>query len=102
MLAGASLCTPNAIRCGKLIIINALITVQGVHTMLPVSWPVSVVLALILSIIHLGYRVASNFHSFPRLFFETVSTNPYGGCGGARAVYVQEMRRSKTGRAHHR
>lgn len=45
---------------------------QGVHTMLPISWPVSVVLAVLLSIIHLSYRIASNAHSFPILFLEQV------------------------------
>lgn len=45
---------------------------QGVHTMLPISWPVSVVLAVLLSIIHLTYRIASNIHAFPVLFLEQV------------------------------
>ncbi|KAJ6645300.1 Adenylate cyclase type 2 [Pseudolycoriella hygida] len=42
----------------------------GVHTMLPISWPVSVVLAVVLSIIHLSFRIASNFHAYPTLFLE--------------------------------
>lgn len=46
---------------------------QGVHTMLPISWPVSVVLAVLLSIIHLSYRIASNFENFPTLFMEQVN-----------------------------
>lgn len=41
--------------------------------MLPISWPVSVVLAVLLSIIHLSYRIATNFHAFPTLFLEQVS-----------------------------
>lgn len=49
------------------------IFLQGVHTMLPISWPVSVVLAVLLSIIHLSYRIATNFHAYPTLFVEQVS-----------------------------
>lgn len=40
--------------------------------MLPVSWPVSVVLAVLLSLIHLSHRIASNAHAFPELFVEQV------------------------------
>lgn len=29
--------------------------------MLPISWPVSVILAIVLSILHIGYRIAVNF-----------------------------------------
>lgn len=45
---------------------------QGVHTMLPISWPVSVVLAVILSVIHLGCRIASSVQDY--LFLQTVCT----------------------------
>lgn len=38
--------------------------------MLPISWPVSVVLAVILSVIHLGCRIASSVHDY--LFLQTV------------------------------
>lgn len=41
--------------------------------MLPISWPVSVVLAAILSIIHFGLRIALNNGYFPELFIQTVS-----------------------------
>lgn len=41
--------------------------------MLPVSWPVSVVLAAILSIIHFGFRIALNSEHFPELFIQMVS-----------------------------
>lgn len=47
---------------------------QGVHTMLPISWPVSVVLAALLSLIHLSHRIASNAPGFPELFVEQVGT----------------------------
>lgn len=30
--------------------------IKATHTMLPISWPVSVVIAVILSILHIGYR----------------------------------------------
>lgn len=49
--------------------------IQGVHTMLPISWPVSVVLAVILSIIHFGLRIALNTDDYPELFAQTVSFN---------------------------
>lgn len=45
--------------------------------MLPISWPVSVVLAVLLSIIHLSYRIASNFHAYPTLFLDQVSFRYY-------------------------
>lgn len=48
-------------------------TNQGVHTMLPISWPVSVVLAAILSIIHFGFRIVLYSDNFPELFIQTVS-----------------------------
>lgn len=34
---------------------------QGTHTMLPISWPVSVIIAIILSIAHIGYRIGMSF-----------------------------------------
>ena len=37
--------------------------------MLPISWPVSVILAIILSILHIGYRIAVSFHEFSEFFF---------------------------------
>lgn len=40
--------------------------------MLPISWPVSVVLAVLLSIIHLTYRIAANINAYPVLFLEQV------------------------------
>lgn len=55
------------------IITNACVNMfcmQGVHTMLPISWPVSVVLAVILSVIHLGCRIASSVQDY--LFLQTV------------------------------
>lgn len=50
---------------------------QGVHTMLPVSWPVSVVLAAILSIIHFGFRIVLNSDDFPELFIQTVNEKSF-------------------------
>lgn len=41
--------------------------------MLPISWPVSVVLAAILSIIHFSFRILLNTDSFPDMFIQTVS-----------------------------
>lgn len=41
---------------------------KGVHTMLPISWPVSVVLAVLLCIVHIGYRILSQVHDFPPTF----------------------------------
>jgi adenylate cyclase 2 len=38
---------------------------KATHTMLPISWPVSVVMAIILSIVHVGYRVAVVTSSSP-------------------------------------
>ena len=37
--------------------------------MLPISWPVSVVLAVLLCIVHIGYRILSQVHDFPPTFF---------------------------------
>lgn len=42
---------------------------QGVHTMLPISWPVSVVLAVILCLVHIGYRLWDGVHDLPAYFF---------------------------------
>uniref|UniRef100_A0A2M4BA82 adenylate cyclase n=1 Tax=Anopheles marajoara TaxID=58244 RepID=A0A2M4BA82_9DIPT len=52
--------------------------ILGVHTMLPISWPVSVVLAVLLCIMHIGYRLLSQDSYayvptfFPQLLAETV------------------------------
>lgn len=35
-------------------------TSQGIHTMLPISWPVSVVLALFMTAIHIIYRIGTS------------------------------------------
>ncbi|KFB43382.1 AGAP010436-PA-like protein [Anopheles sinensis] len=43
--------------------------ILGVHTMLPISWPVSVVLAVLLCIMHIGYRLLAHVHDFPPTFF---------------------------------
>ncbi|XP_055530208.1 adenylate cyclase type 2 isoform X2 [Wyeomyia smithii] len=43
--------------------------ILGVHTMLPISWPVSVVLAVILSLVHISYRLWSGVHDLPTYFF---------------------------------
>ncbi|XP_058835255.1 adenylate cyclase type 2 isoform X3 [Topomyia yanbarensis] len=43
--------------------------ILGVHTMLPISWPVSVVLAVILCLIHIGYRLWPGVHDLPTYFF---------------------------------
>ncbi|XP_065078953.1 adenylate cyclase type 2 isoform X2 [Ochlerotatus camptorhynchus] len=43
--------------------------ILGVHTMLPVSWPVSVVLAVILCLVHIGYRLWAGVHDLPAYFF---------------------------------
>ncbi|XP_055628937.1 adenylate cyclase type 2 isoform X2 [Toxorhynchites rutilus septentrionalis] len=43
--------------------------ILGVHTMLPISWPVSVVLAVILCLVHIGYRLWSGLHDLPTFFF---------------------------------
>lgn len=45
---------------------------QGVHTMAPVSWQVSVLLALILSGAHLTYRITANFGEYPPSFVQQV------------------------------
>ncbi|XP_055692723.1 adenylate cyclase type 2 isoform X3 [Lutzomyia longipalpis] len=47
--------------------------ILGVHTMLPVSWPCSVVLAVILSLVHLAYRIGTNFQEFPPIFLQQLS-----------------------------
>ncbi|KAH8370739.1 hypothetical protein KR093_004841, partial [Drosophila rubida] len=47
----------------------------GIHTMLPISWPVSVVLALFMTAIHIGYRIGcpeDNGFNLPMLFGEIV------------------------------
>ncbi|KAH8306990.1 hypothetical protein KR044_002461 [Drosophila immigrans] len=47
----------------------------GIHTMLPISWPVSVVLALFMTAIHIGYRIGwpvDNASDLPMLFGEIV------------------------------
>lgn len=36
------------------------IALQGIHTMLPISWPVSVVLALFMTAIHIVYRIGTS------------------------------------------
>nr|XP_029713545.1 adenylate cyclase type 2-like isoform X1 [Aedes albopictus] len=43
--------------------------ILGVHTMLPISWPVSVVLAVILCLVHIGCRLWSGVHDLPAYFF---------------------------------
>ncbi|XP_058174640.1 adenylate cyclase type 2 [Anopheles ziemanni] len=43
--------------------------ILGVHTMLPISWPVSVVLAVLLCIMHIGYRLLAHVYDFPPTFF---------------------------------
>lgn len=35
---------------------------QATHTMLPISWPVSVIIAIVLSILHIGYRIGTSFN----------------------------------------
>ncbi|XP_021709935.1 adenylate cyclase type 2 isoform X3 [Aedes aegypti] len=42
---------------------------EGVHTMLPISWPVSVVLAVILCLVHIGCRLWSGVQDLPAYFF---------------------------------
>lgn len=37
--------------------------------MLPISWPVSVVLAVILCLVHIGYRLWTGIHDLPAYFF---------------------------------
>ncbi|KAL1380391.1 hypothetical protein pipiens_014233 [Culex pipiens pipiens] len=37
--------------------------------MLPISWPVSVVLAVILCLVHIGYRLWGGVHDLPAYFF---------------------------------
>lgn len=41
--------------------------------MFPVSWPVSVILAIILSILHIGYRIATNFEDLSGMFFQQLA-----------------------------
>ncbi|CAG9807888.1 unnamed protein product [Chironomus riparius] len=36
--------------------------IMATHTMLPISWPVSVIMAIILSMVHVGYRIFSPLH----------------------------------------
>lgn len=43
--------------------------ILGVHTMLPISWPVSVVLAVILCLVHIGCRLWSGVQDLPAYFF---------------------------------
>lgn len=40
--------------------------------MMPISWPVSVVLAFILSVVHLAYRVSTNFNDSQPFFVQQV------------------------------
>lgn len=40
--------------------------------MLPISWPVSVILAFVLGFIHLGHSLAKNVQNPPPLFFHQV------------------------------
>lgn len=70
ILTTASLGTVATIVGGTFAPLSMFALILGVHTMLPISWPVSVVLAVLLSIIHLSYRIASNFNAFPTLFME--------------------------------
>lgn len=42
--------------------------------MMPISWPVSVVLAIMLSIVHLAYRISTNITDAPPLFVQQVSS----------------------------
>lgn len=46
---------------------------QGIHTMLPISWPVSVVLALFMTAIHIIYRIGTSPDYSPN--FPMVSFN---------------------------
>lgn len=60
--------------------------------MLPISWPVSVVLAVLLSVIHLSHRVATNAHAFPELFIEQVgvvgrSNNSQANCPNMSTLF---------------
>ncbi|XP_037041756.1 adenylate cyclase type 2 isoform X2 [Bradysia coprophila] len=70
ILTTASLGTVATIVGGTFAPLSMFALILGVHTMLPISWPVSVVLAVLLSIIHLSYRIAFNFNAFPTLFME--------------------------------
>ncbi|XP_070504042.1 adenylate cyclase type 2 isoform X5 [Chironomus tepperi] len=36
--------------------------IMATHTMLPISWPVSVIMAIILSMVHVGYRIFAPLH----------------------------------------
>ncbi|KAG4070121.1 hypothetical protein HA402_013364, partial [Bradysia odoriphaga] len=70
ILTTASLGTVATIVGGTFAPLSMFALILGVHTMLPISWPVSVVLAVLLSIIHLSYRIVLNFNAFPTLFLE--------------------------------
>lgn len=60
--------------------------------MFPVSWPVSVVLAAILSIIHFSFRIVLNSGNFPELFIQTVSG--YGMDMETSHTYIHSLSRS--------
>ena len=47
------------------IVFNSILIQQATHTMLPISWPVSVIMAIILSIVHIGFRIiTTNMEEF--------------------------------------
>ncbi|KAH8405251.1 hypothetical protein KR222_000518, partial [Zaprionus bogoriensis] len=70
-----SLGTIAAITGGELAPLPMYALFLGIHTMLPISWPVSVVLALFMTAIHILYRIIAspkNSDYLPMLFGEIV------------------------------
>ncbi|XP_039963573.1 adenylate cyclase type 2 isoform X1 [Bactrocera neohumeralis] len=70
-----SLGTIAAITGEKLAPIPLFAVFLGIHTMLPISWPVSMVLALFMSAIHVIYRIVTSkdyAYSLPFLFGEVI------------------------------
>lgn len=64
LLTTFSLGTITAITGGILASLPLFAIFLGIHTMLPISWPVSVVLAGIMTIVHVIYRILSNTNPF--------------------------------------
>lgn len=55
-----------------LISIAIAINAQATHTMLPISWPVSVIIAIILSILHIGYRIGTSLNGTSDINFAQI------------------------------
>uniref|UniRef100_A0A182JXV6 adenylate cyclase n=1 Tax=Anopheles christyi TaxID=43041 RepID=A0A182JXV6_9DIPT len=66
--------------------------ILGVHTMLPISWPVSVVLAVLLCIVHIGYRILSQVNDFPpTLFPQLLAETVFLASASVSSLYYRIM-----------